>query len=294
MTTHPSVIFCAMPRSVPRFPLYVVVGAPFGIAAVAIAVIVGGGNVGTGVGVGGILFGLYLLILVSGLFAFARRRQPVDNLAHDARSAHGRALIALDHDTPFLVQGTGHMLAWPRLRAYCEAEGVAPPHTVVRRELEEIMQAVDTPAHLLEPEPILPSSSLSPKMIALLLFIYIFNAVIAVIAGNAGMAVIWLVVGAAWVISTPTLRDRLRILRGSDGKIIAGQGWIRDRRGRTWRAGDATMILTSPSGNPPMHAVITGPAGTVALTFMHERDPDFIALWQRWNHPDPRPELADS
>jgi hypothetical protein len=38
---------------------------------------------------------------------------------------------------------------------------------------------------------------------------------------------------------------------------------------------------------------LVGPAGHIALEFSRPDDLGFIALWQRWRHPRPRPELAD-
>jgi len=294
MTTQPSVIFCSMPLTAPRCPLYVVIGVPLGLAALLLAAITSGIALPTILGVGGLCVFILLLMSITVLVGFVRRHQPVDNLALDALSAHERAFIALDHDTPLFVKRRDQLWRWPRICAACESEHVTPPHTVVRNELAGMVSDVDTPAHLLEPEPILPSSAYGPGLLALLLFIYLFNALAAIVTGNVWLAVIWLVAGAAWTISTPSIRDRLRIFRGSEGKIIAGPGWIRDRRGRIWRAGSATMIVTSPSGKPPIHVVVSGPDGCVTLTFMHERDPDFTALWQRWNHPDPRPEFAEA
>jgi len=31
----------------------------------------------------------------------------------------------------------------------------------------------------------------------------------------------------------------------------------------------------------------------LAISFASPRDPGFIAFWQRWNHPHPRPELLE-
>ncbi|MCC6908035.1 MAG: hypothetical protein IT430_08860 [Phycisphaerales bacterium] len=72
--------------------------------------------------------------------------------------------------------------------------------------------------------------------------------------------------------------------------LIASMGALDDQRGRRWIAGEATLFVQGYGGGLPA-MVVTGPAGRLRLP-PHFATPHLLAaLWQRWNHPHPRPEL---
>lgn len=73
--------------------------------------------------------------------------------------------------------------------------------------------------------------------------------------------------------------------------LIASMGVFDDQRGRRWLAGDATMFVQG-DGNDFPTMVLIGPAGRLKLPAMCGTPKRLAALWQRWNHPRPRPELA--
>lgn len=92
--------------------------------------------------------------------------------------------------------------------------------------------------------------------------------------------------------ASPSLRDRFRIIRWDDGNVVAGMGTLKDQNERRWTIENAAMVIQTKEVAGALFVQIVGEAGYLELTFVDEHDPDFVKLWQRWNHPQPRPELT--
>ena len=60
------------------------------------------------------------------------------------------------------------------------------------------------------------------------------------------------------------------------------------RNGFPGRNREVAIVAHQHIETPPPARVV------LFLTYANVKDPEFIKLWQRWNHPDPRPELAPS
>jgi hypothetical protein len=136
------------------------------------------------------------------------------------------------------------------------------------------------------------SSRMGYGWVVTLIVFYLGNALLQFLVGNYLFMGLWIAGGVFLAAAIPAVRDQLRLLWDFSGNVVAGQGWTRDHKNRVWTTADAIMVIHKVTSSSSLEVVITGPAGVVTLSFINERDPDFVKLWQRWNHPDPRPELA--
>lgn len=74
---------------------------------------------------------------------------------------------------------------------------------------------------------------------------------------------------------------------------VAGTGyleWPDGSRVGSWQA----VTLLSQGWLEPLTVRICAPDRVEMLYFSSCQDPGFVAFWQRWNHPHPRPELIES
>ena len=94
-------------------------------------------------------------------------------------------------------------------------------------------------------------------------------------------------------IQIPVIRDLIPAFRSDFRAPIADAGFIEDSKKNLWTVDVSLMILSGrTNGNKPVYVHIVGLSGWLLLTYANVKDPEFIKLWKRWNHPDPRPELA--
>lgn len=74
------------------------------------------------------------------------------------------------------------------------------------------------------------------------------------------------------------------------GAPVVGPGYIMNHQGnRRWTVDDSCVLLTRRTSMHRLVVEFVGPAGYLKATFENLDDPGFIALWQRWRHPNPRP-----
>jgi hypothetical protein len=90
--------------------------------------------------------------------------------------------------------------------------------------------------------------------------------------------------------SSPRVRRLLPGFRAEQFAYIAAPGVVKHHRKGVWKIDDSVMLVGSLGGET-LEVQLIGPRQTAFLAFASAEDPDFIALWQRWNHPHPRPEL---
>ncbi|GEM_PF-3770667 len=188
-------------------------------------------------------------------------------------------------------------VSWDTLCAHLGQAGLAPPRTVVdRRAGKQYHSDEGVPDYFVEAEeiPILGTDQVL-ALLGLVLIIAVFgagalgwwsqmntwmNAGLVVVLGMiAGMV---LTAFRSFIVSTG--RGLGRPLA-----VLASPGVLDDQRGKRWVAGEATMFVCMRGAQAQV--VVVGPAGRLMFTFNGTSGGDFIALWQRWNHPHPRPEL---
>jgi membrane protein implicated in regulation of membrane protease activity len=95
--------------------------------------------------------------------------------------------------------------------------------------------------------------------------------------------------------SFPFIRRARRRWRVGPGcmQVYAKSTGRLSRENPIWTAGEAVMVVEQP----PWQALsvrFLGERRSPPLRFASIDSPSFIALWQRWNHPRPRPELLDN
>ena len=224
------------------------------------------------------------------------RRQEADNPIDSTvitRSAELKEVVA-DLLPPVLVTREKHVAQrWHDFQSNCQRLGIPRPRTVLDSTLAERLGALDRPDIGMEPEPILGSGDprgvlqwISPGFVligvALMMYREVWHAMSMFVAAG-----LWSFT------SRPAVRDRLRIFRWDDGSMVAGMGSLRDARNRVWTTDNALMIVQTKDSAGGLFVRFVGDPGEAQLSFNHESDPDFLKLWQRWNHPTPRPELVE-
>lgn len=223
------------------------------------------------------------------------------------RSQWRRLLAALPADDPNRpvmegLEATGAMLVWSSLSllpiyetALAErlAESGRPvPRTIIPESMREELLAIPRPDDLLEPERI--ASSTRTGRVA---FVLILIAAVTVV-GTALMNRDWMRAGFYSLLcgvilwNSSGLSHFTRAYRNEDNLPTAWPGGISDHTGRRWTVRDSVMVVRGARPGGGLAVEVLGGAMNLQLTFASSRDPDFITLWQRWNHPQPRPELV--
>jgi hypothetical protein len=187
---------------------------------------------------------------------------------------------------------------WLQFRETVAARTGSVPSTIVDLSYSEGADPLPPPATtLFEPEPIDESQS------GMLIPAVIFGALalLSVIEGGAGRGTFFsrgwgtLVFAALCVYflsRSPKVRNAIPILRDTGRDLVAGPGWIRDRKGSRWTVDDSTAILFAPTTkNGALTLRLVGPSGVRDLGFASAKDPDFRMLWERWTTTEPRLEL---
>lgn len=188
-------------------------------------------------------------------------------------------------------------VSWDSLCAHLGQAGFAPPRTVVdRRAGERYHSDEGVPGYFVEAEEI-PILGMD-QVLALLGLVVIVVVLGAGALGwwfqmtawmNAGLVVVLgMIAGMVLTAFRSFIVSTGRGL-GRPLAVLASPGVLDDQRGRKWVAGEATMLVCMRGSQAQV--VVVGPAGRVAFTFDGTSGSDFGALWQRWNHPHPRPEL---
>ncbi len=199
-------------------------------------------------------------------------------------------------ELPWMERQTDCQRAWQEFTEGCHRLGLARPRTIVHSGLATRLGALERPGHGMEPEPILGSGD-GPVTTTVLwvTFFLAFGAIQLSMGHWFGGSMMLFVAGIFAFSSIPSLRDRFRIMRWDDGNLVAGMGGVKDvGSDRLWSVNDAVMLVRTKQPVGALFVRFVGEAGILRLTFVNERDPDFVKMWQRWNHPRPKPELMHS
>lgn len=97
----------------------------------------------------------------------------------------------------------------------------------------------------------------------------------------------WAVVGI-WV----GVVGVLYFLRMFGNGVVAGCGVVRIGK-RRYACGESMMIVRAAEWARGVEVVMIGPAGRTVIWFRSRENREFVELWQRWNHLDPKPELLE-
>ena len=204
--------------------------------------------------------------------------------------------VVADLLPPVIVRTEKHRAQrWNDFQAQCQRLGIPRPRTVMDSTLAGRLGAIDRPDFSMEPAPILGSGDARSGMNWLWPLGFSVGGATALFVGEVLPALMLFAFAGFWLVTTvPSIRDRFRIFRWDDGNIVAGMGSLRDQRNRVWTTDNAVMIVQTNNSAGGVFVRFIGEPGETDLTFTDETDPDFQRLWQRWNHPTPRPELEFS
>lgn len=249
---------------------------------------IGASNLLFGVGCGMFAFLIPFVIVIAIILyrSFATRSKPAST-----NDPLARAFSELEGSVPWLYWNDNYW-TWDELNRRTESLGLSLPRTIVDQDLQPKLSLIERPDALLEPEFILPSIPTKHRTMKLMIGFYFLMAVLQAIAGNWWFALLFVLFAAVFVASLPGLREILRNVRWDEGNTIAAVGSVSDKKERRWTTNDAIMLVQTLRGVSALYVSLIGEAGRMVLVFSDENDPDFVKLWQRWNHPRPRPELV--
>lgn len=201
---------------------------------------------------------------------------------------------------------------WPTLAAVLGQSGRAGAvRCIVDHRLRAQCEKIPIIADLVEPEPIRIAGSTSVAdpgkelrrrrmgVVIRVLWPIAFIGIAWILFSNFGWPKIafWLVsalaIGCAFLPNFMLVRDPIFA-----SPPVAGLGVIRDGKGRLWTCTESIMFVEPyyvPKAGSGVQVDLFGPQGTRKMhkiQFPSCLDDGFVSLWQRWNHPHPRPELG--
>ena len=158
------------------------------------------------------------------------------------------------------------------------------------------------PPHLLEAEPLIEGDVKILSGRLLLAAISVIGMVVLIVAiegGFSGMALIMM--APMWGFVIPVGMTVLRWIRSRGGpRFIIGTGFVRNTTTDRVISVDDAVLYARPSrvmAHGAAYFVDVDLIGSDLRLRFQFRDPrcrEFRALWERWCHPNPRPELASA
>ncbi len=199
----------------------------------------------------------------------------------DLATAVGRLLVSVGAYRRWRLLS----VSWNRFDGERTQRGIPALKIVVDEALREPLAAIGLPDHLVEPERLGPGKTEAGQL-----------------AGTTvlGLFAAWnlyrghMVVGGASAflflssaLLTPALLASMPIV-GDGSRPVAGPGYVDLLGGRRLTVRDSVMIVTRGPRKRSVQMFLTGPDGQLAWIYRRLDDPQFVRLWQRWAHPNPR------
>lgn len=162
--------------------------------------------------------------------------------------------------------------------------------------LQDEIQSIELRDDLLEQELLQSSMPMKDKKFILAIVFMTVMLTFSAIKGNwlSAAFVIYVIVFILPNISF--LREKLPFIRNEYRSLLVGLGWVKShKRKYKWTIADSIILLRIKKNKPleTIHVRLLGHAKDYDFTFESVRDPEFIRLWQRWMHPNPRLELME-
>lgn len=182
---------------------------------------------------------------------------------------------------------------WPALARTCAMDGTGIPSTIATRTHRKALESIELKEAMLEPETILSSVAIRQVWVIVIMVIFLVLGFRSMAMGYWFDMTIYFSVAGFFSFCIPSIRDLIPMFRPDGNAPIVGMGFIQDAKEKLWTVDNSFLVLTGKGNeNGPVHLHFIGPEGRMDLAYTNVHDPEFIKLWQRWNHPDPRPELA--
>ncbi len=241
-----------------------------------------------------VLMVLPLLALNNILEQGRTRRFWERELDHLSAGSRDHAVMSAIFDTGLLDRRRPFRPYRATYRAFVErleAAGLQIPGAVAAAVLKDELLEIERPAVLLEPEAVgqEPTGSFPVEIVFIALLV---TAVVWLFLRGLQLDSL-LILGGIVLMSLESKRmcRLLGIEPSIDRLPVAGPGVISDSTGQRWSVHDAVMFVWAKKPGGGVEVVLLGEGRVLDMTFASTRDADFVTLWQRWNHPDPRPEL---
>ncbi len=180
---------------------------------------------------------------------------------------------------------------WNSIEAALRAADAEVPATAAEESIRAELEPIAIIKDLIEPEFIVSSRPMGRAAMIFLMFAVIIMVFYGLNRRSMPMIAINIVFGASLLLTLPRVRKRLPMLRAEGRAPVAAPGIVRNTKGRRWVRGQALMVVQRTRSAGPIWVTLLGPEGLLRWSFSSAKDEDFINLWQRWNHPHPRPEL---
>lgn len=181
--------------------------------------------------------------------------------------------------------------ALKRLTRELDRFGIRTPGIIFDARIASEVLAIERTEELVEPEPVESEWTqgqwlFSACMLVLLVAIYVLTGrKPQVLAFLCSLVIFDLAYKLVWVV-----RHGLGLR--STG-MSAGVGYLELPNGARIGLWEAVTLVTRDRGEN-LRVRLLAPDRTIQLKFTSAADPGFVAFWQRWNHPHPRPELLES
>jgi len=238
--------------------------------------------------VGFLVFGYVIWRQLRGAYA------PLTPHAQVQEKPHTLLLDELMDQTQRTMTPASSPVPWDEIIAQCTAVGHPLPVTFATQSLREELSAFELPAHLMEPEEILPSNPFGTTGSVFIVIVHVLVAALLFTSTQPLWGLLFLAMGAFWLAGIPAIRDRFRVAL-PQGDLIIAPGAARDQRDHMWTVDDSILLVQEYAG--AIKVTLLGGTGKgkprKVLTFSYVSDPEFIRLWQCWNHPAPRPQLLE-
>jgi len=242
---------------------------------------------------------LLLVLLLLGLSYLREiRRERRFNRRRLRRTSWAPWLLALQHARlPFKrCSARKAAKAYSRLQSALDAQDLLLPRTMADLRLAVELDRIPLVDELLEPEKVVPGSRIDRRRgrnsiilgAVLLLVGLLLDADLCIVCG--------ILMILLPLLSLQAVRRMAPELRLGFSTSIAGQGFLHINDTLCFTSSNGTCLVRgigpARNTNAAVEAWFLCPDGMRMLTFPSVHDPHFVALWQRWNHPDPRPELV--
>lgn len=213
----------------------------------------------------------------------ATRPQEMSETVAKTLLAHSLSLAGLSRSRPI-----GSMPALPLLYFDMAQYGLAVPRIILDRSIADAVLSIERPKHLLEPESIDSHGTRGRRWLS---WAPLTAGVLATwyLASSTFLLVVLIaLIGLALVASL--IRWMRTGVNPGDSGYLAGVGYLEGPDGARMPSARVVTVVTKPRFRQ-MRVRLLAPTWNHELLFPSPRDPGFIAFWQRWNHPHPRPEL---
>jgi len=244
---------------------------------------------------------MLLLLLTAGLYVANETRRERRFLTRRLRTSRWIPwLRALQTARIPFCRCTGDKAgaAFLRLDEAFAAESLERPGTLLDLRLAQQVKQIPLTDQFLEPEQVVPGSRANRSSRNTSIVIGALMLAIGLLLASPSCLVL-----AALFITIPLLSLRVMRRLAPDvrlgfGACIAGPGFLVANDELHFTC-DRTICLIRSIGkartrDPSLEVWFISSDAIRRLDFPSPLDPQFISLWQRWCHPDPRPSLAGS